>query len=320
MCGQQSALLLKPYWIEANFLAKLSVSQSFGGETVSIDMGKSTNKGTAMMKFVHQFQPNVILQDEYVSWFFDDSTAKSLQENSLNLNVEPVDDSQRLQQISYWYTILREKYGDEVIVDALASGCRQLLLLGSGYDTRFFRISAVRERAIATFEVDLPETINNKKKYLSDKLGHIPEGLTLIPLDFNHGDLNSLDRYGFDNTLPTAYVWQGVSYYLPRESVSQVLDYIKSQMTPDSVLVFDCCSPLMTYKNDQVPGIASSIDQLSKIGESYLFGMYSDEMKNWLEEKGFKDIEILQQDDLEDRILHKRTLPSNMWYVVLAKV
>lgn len=286
---------------------------------MSIDMGKSTNKGAAMMRFAHQFQPNVILQDEYVSWFFDDSIAKSLQEDSLNLSVEPADDSQKFRQVAYWYTILREKYGDGVIADEIASGCSQLLLLGAGYDTRFFRIPAVRERSVATFEVDLPETIDDKQKYLVDKFGRTPEGLTLIPLDFNHDDLNNLANHGFDNAIATAYVWQGVSYYLPRNSVSQVLDFIKLQMTPNSILIFDCCSPLMTFKNDQVPGITASIDKLLEIGEPYLFGMYGNEMKVWLEEKGFKDIEVLQQDDLEERILHKRTLPNNMWYLVIAK-
>jgi len=31
-------------------------------------------------------------------------------------------------------------------------------------------------------------------------------------------------------------------------------------------------------------------------------------------------MEILQQDDLEEKFLHKHTLPNNMWYVVVAKV
>lgn len=286
---------------------------------MSIDLGRSTNKGTAMMKLAHQFQPHVILEDEYVSWFFDNSVAQSLQENPLNIDVEPTNDVQKFQQVAYWYTILREKYGDEVITAAIASGCKQLLLLGAGYDTRFFRIPVVQKRAVTTFEVDLPETVDDKQKYLIEKLGHIPPGLILIPLDFNQDNLNSLFRYGFDPTLATAYVWQGVSYYLPRESISQVLDFIKLQMTPDSVLVFDCCSPLMVYKNDQVPGVGASIDKLAEIGEPYLFGMHGSEMKAWLKEKGFQDIEILQQDDLEEKVLHKRTLPNNMWYVVVAR-
>lgn len=283
------------------------------------DLGKATNQGTAMMKFAHQFQPEVILPDDYVGWFFDDAIAKSLQEDGLNLRVEPANDVQRFLQVAYWYIILREKQGDEVIAAAIASGCQQLVLLGAGYDTRFFRIAAVRERAIATFEVDLPETIHDKQKHLIAKLGCLPEGLTLIPLDFNHDDLNRLSQYGFDKTLATAYVWQGVSYYLPQNSVSQVLDWMRSQMTADSVLIFDGCSPLMTYKNDQIPGIAASLDRLNEIGEPYRFGMSGDDMKVWLEEKGFDHIEILQQDDLEEQFLHRRTLPNNMWYVVIAR-
>ena len=204
--------------------------------------------------------------------------------------------------------------------EAIASGCQQLLLLGSGYDTRFFRISAIQNRHIATFEVDLPNTIEDKQNYLFEKLGQIPQGLTLIPFDFNHQDLNSLLDYNFNPELATIYVWQGVSYYLHQDSISKVLDFIKSKMTPNSVLIFDCCSPLMIYKNDQVPGISASIDKLTEIGEPYLFGMYADQMKAWLEEKGFQTIEILQQDDLEEQILQKRTLPNNMWYVVVARI
>lgn len=286
---------------------------------MSIELGNSTNKGTAMLKLAHQFQSQVILRDEYIGWFFDESVARSLQENSQNVDSEPKNDAEKFQRIAYWYTLLREKHGDEVIETAITSGCKQILLLGAGYDTRFFRIPSVRENSIATFEVDLPKTIDDKRRYLIERLGNIPQGLSLIPLDFNQDNLSSIFQYGFEKAIPTAYILQGVSYYLPKESVSNVLDFIKAQMAPSSVFVFDCCSPLMTFKNAQVPGIAFNIDKLSEIGEPYLFGVYSDEMETWLREKGFQDIQILQQDDLEAKFLHKRTLPNNMWYVVSVK-
>lgn len=286
---------------------------------MGIDLGKATNQGTALLKFAHQFQPDIILEDPYVGWFFDATVAQALQQDALHLGTAPTDDTQRFLQIAYWYIILREKHGDQVITDAIAAGCQQLLLLGSGYDTRFLRLPAIRERAIATFEVDLPQTIATKESGLRQQLGSIPPGLTLVPLDFNHDDLNGLQHYGFDPTLATAYIWQGVSYYLPQESVAQVLDWIKLQMAPDSVLVFDACSPLLVAPNDQVPGVAASIDRLTEIGEPYLFGLFGHEMKTWLADKGFHDIQILQQDDLETTILHQRTLPNNMWYVTVAR-
>jgi O-methyltransferase involved in polyketide biosynthesis len=72
----------------------------------------------------------------------------------------------------------------------------------------------------------------------------------------------------------------------------------------------------MTFKNDEIPGISSQVDKLNEIGEPFLFGMYIDEMEAWLKEKGFETINILAQDELEAKFLHKRTLPNNMWYVV----
>ncbi|MBZ8180845.1 class I SAM-dependent methyltransferase [Oscillatoria salina] len=281
---------------------------------MSIAWENSTNKGTSMLKLIHQFQSELLFKDNYLNWFFAPSLIDSLQKKPPN-----IDELEVFQRIAYWYILVREKYGDEVIEASIKAGCKQLLLLGSGYDTRFFRLASIQNNSVKTFEIDLPETINDKKKCLIAKLKIIPHGLSLISLDLNKDNLNSLVDYGFESEIPTIYIWQGVSYYLTQESIDKVLDYIKKQMTPNSVFVFDCCSPLMTFKNDRVPGINSNIERLAEIGEPYRFGMYSDEMELWLREKGFQNIQILQQNDLEERFLERRTLPDNMWYVVTIK-
>lgn len=273
-----------------------------------------------MLKLAHQFQSEVLFQDDYLRWFFDDSVVRSLQQNPLEIEGEPQDETAKFQQIAYWYVILREKYGDGVIEAAIASGCRQVVLLGSGYDTRFFRLPSIQQNSIKVFEVDLPETIQDKEKCLIQQLGEIPENLFLIPLNLSNESLDNLARLGWDSTVATVYLWQGVSYYLTQNSVSQLLDYIKTKMTQTSIFAFDCCSPLMTFKNEVIPGIASNIDHLTGIGEPYQFGMEGEEMKDWLAEKGFQDIQILQQADLEENFLHRRTLPDRMWYVVRAGV
>lgn len=283
---------------------------------MKIELGKATNKGTALLKLAHQFQSEVLFRDEYVRWFFEEDLVQSLQEHPLDFDADPQNEVERFQQIAYWYVILRERHGDEAIVSAIASGCQQLLLLGSGYDTRFFRLPEIRDHLIFTFEVDLPKTIEDKSRYLLKQLGKIPHALKLIPLDFTQDRLESIQKHGFDPAIPTAYIWQGVSYYLSQENISNFLDFIKANMASGSVFVFDCCSPLMTFKNHQIPGIASQIDRLQEIGEPYQFGLLGSEMVAWLKEKGFKNIQILQQDDLEEKFLNRQTLPNNMWYVV----
>lgn len=283
---------------------------------MSIELGKSTNKGTALLKLAHQFQNEVILKDNYLSWFFDESVVTALQDNPLNVDCELTNAYEEFQRIAYWYIILREKYGDEVIEIAIESGCKQLLLLGSGYDTRFFRLPSLQKHSIATFEVDLPKTILDKRNCLIEKLNSVPQGLSLVALDFNQDDFENVFQQGFEKGIPSVYIWQGVSYYLPKESISRVLDFIQANMMPNSIFVFDCCSPLMTVKNNQVPGIEDQINKLNAIGEPYLFGLNSDEMEVWLAQKGFQNVEIFQQDELEEKFLHRRTLPNNMWYVV----
>jgi len=273
-----------------------------------------------MLKLAHQFQKEVLFRDEYLSWFFDETVVKDFRENPPNFDAPPKNDTEHFKKIAYYYVILREKYVDRAIEEAIAAGCQQILFLGSGYDTRFFRLSFIQENSISTFEIDLPKTIEEKRNCLVKKLGELPPGLTLVPLDFNRDDFDSISRAGFDASLPTAYIWQGVSYYLPRASVSNVLDFLRAKMAPGSVLVFDACSSLMTFKNDLVPGIKSQIDTLLEIGEPFLFGLYAWEMKKWLADKGFRQVETWQQDELEAEFLKRRTLPNNMWYVVTANV
>jgi hypothetical protein len=52
--------------------ALLSIIELRTGKFMSVDLGRSTNKGTAMVKLAHQFQSQILFQDEYISWFFDE--------------------------------------------------------------------------------------------------------------------------------------------------------------------------------------------------------------------------------------------------------
>ena len=287
---------------------------------MALEWKSATNKGTALLKLAHQFQTDVLFHDRYVSWFFEESEVESLRKNPLTLLSHPQSEEEYFQYFAYWYVILREKHGDLAIEAAISDHCQQLVLLGAGYDTRFFRLREIQENSVTTFEIDLPETIEEKKRCLSAKLGEIPPNLSLISLDLNVDVLDRLSEYGFESKVPTIYIWQGVSYYLEKDKVSKLLDEIELQMTPGSVFVFDCCSPLMTFENDRIPGINTNIEHLNKIGEPYRFGMYSYEMKDWLKEKGFENIQISQFNELEETFLKKRTFPDNMWYIVTIKM
>jgi len=286
---------------------------------MSLPWPESTNKGTALLKLAHQFQKRVILRDDFLAWFFDSATVDALRADPPDFERRPRSAAEEFQRTAYWYSVLRERHFDEAVTAGVRAGCRQLLLLGAGYDTRFFRLPEIAGRSVAVFEVDRAATIAEKRAGLEAHLGSLPARLFLIPLDLNREPLGTLFDRGLDRHLPTLCVWQGVTYYLPRESVSAVLDYVRDELPSGTRLAFDACGPLMLEANDVIPGIAFNSERLARIGEPYRFGMVPGEMRSWLQEKGFRRIRVASQRVLERRYLGRRTLPCEMWYVVTAR-
>jgi len=144
---------------------------------MDIEWPSSTNKGTALLRLMHQFDPDRILQDDYVSWFIDEPTTANLGDVKAFIKEDSEDPARAFSRIAYRCTILRERHIDEIIEDSIESGCRQLLLLGSGYDTRFFRLPSIRKHSVATFEVDLAVTIKEKIAVLEKRLGSFRQAL-----------------------------------------------------------------------------------------------------------------------------------------------
>jgi methyltransferase (TIGR00027 family) len=247
-----------------------------------------------------------------------DESTKAVISSKSRFNEDSNDSAGAFSQIAYRYTILREKYIDDFINASVESGCRQLLLLGSGYDTRFFRLPSIRKYSVATFEVDLPNTIEEKRTVIEKRLGRIPAGLSLIPVDLRNTDWKGIFQGGFQAAIPTIYVWQGVSYYLPERTVSAVLDTVRGEMIDGSYVVFDSCWPLMLVENDEIPGIRFNIERLKEIGEPYVFGMDPEEMKRWLLGKGFRNVRLSLLNELERVYMKTSTLPTKTWYVVTA--
>jgi methyltransferase (TIGR00027 family) len=278
----------------------------------------STNRGTALLKLLHQREENVLVEDAFVNWFVDENETECVEQARAFIERSATPESM-FQRIAYRYTILREKFFDDTIENAIRGGYEQLLLLGAGFDTRSLRLSELRQRDIPVIEVDTASTIERKSKILAERLGHLPKNLSLIPIDLNRSDIKAVFHDRLRNDLKTICIWQGVSYYLPSPTVSSVLDSLISAAPPYTLLGFDCCTPLMLRANDNIPGIRFNIARLEEIGEPYLFGMYKNEMEIWLRDKGYRDTVIREQSQLEEEYLGERTLPDDMWYVVSAK-
>jgi len=114
---------------------------------------------------------------------------------------------------------LRTRYFDDRLEEQIGLGCRQVVILGAGLDTR-----AVRKQApgVTYFEIEDLGTIAFKRARLAE--GGIEAPITFIPGNYvTDGLLRLLQTNGFRFDLPAYFIWEGNTMYLTGTSVTDVL-------------------------------------------------------------------------------------------------
>jgi len=126
---------------------------------------------------------------------------------------------------------LRTRYFDDRLDAAIAQGCRQVVILGAGLDTRAVRKSAP---GVVFFEIDDADTLKFKRERLA--AGGIDDPAIFIPGDYvADGVLKLLERNGFGRDEPAFFIWEGNSMYLTRPAVMAVLRELASGVSRFSV-------------------------------------------------------------------------------------
>jgi methyltransferase (TIGR00027 family) len=134
--------------------------------------------------------------------------------------------------------IVRTRFIDEALERAIENGATELVILGAGFDSHAYRFQELLAN-VCVFEVDRPATQALKRQRVNDALGGPPPNLTYVPIDFEHENLAEvLKRHGHDVTQRTFFILEGVTMYVPEESVRTTLRYVASH-PPGSGIVFD---------------------------------------------------------------------------------
>jgi methyltransferase (TIGR00027 family) len=115
-------------------------------------------------------------------------------------------------------------------------------------------------RTIAYVEVDHPDSQSFKRLRLEAEGLSTPD-VTYVPMDFTKQDLASeLAAVGVDRTLPTFFVWLGVTQYIPEAATLETLSFVASHAR-DSEVVFDVIRP-----DEALPADERPIQQYARAG------------------------------------------------------
>lgn len=197
----------------------------------------------------------------------------------------------------------RSRLAEDKLAHAVEHGVSQYVVLGAGLDTFGYRNP---NRRLRVFEVDFPATQEWKRSLLADARIQVPPNLTFVSLDFERRTLfEGLTEAGFDARSPAFFAWLGVVPYLSAEAFRSTIATIVKLPSPAGVTFDFAISPKLLG-----PRARAAFEMLSArvaaAGEPFKLFFTPEDLKAELRSAGFREIELLGADDLNERYFADR--------------
>jgi methyltransferase (TIGR00027 family) len=100
--------------------------------------------------------------------------------------------------------ICRTRYIDDVLIQAIREGVKNIVILGAGLDTRAYRIPGAA--ALPVTGMDLPEVLGTKRRLLEAFSRPLPGHLAFAPVDLTSETLEQALRMGCRGSF--GYPWR----------------------------------------------------------------------------------------------------------------
>ena len=195
--------------------------------------------------------------------------------------------------------LCRQAYTEQALKTALLTGTKQYVILGAGMDTFAFRNDKYK-----VFEVDHPLTQKDKLERIKHAGWLVPENLRFVSVDFTNDDLTErLIASGFDPSVKSFFSWLGVTYYLSKEAIDNMLSALSKICAEGSTLVFDY--PDEHFFDAPEKRVQNTIMMAKAGGEPMQSSFSYRELEKMLEKHGFLIYELLSPEDIQRNIINK---------------
>ena len=236
-------------------------------------------------------QPQPLYRDLVVPIFLDERTKRAA--DAIAAGFPAADMNVRI----------RTRYFDDRLDQQLANGCRQIVILGAGLDTR-----GVRKRApgVAYFEVDDPSTISFKQARLAERGFDAP--ITFIAANYvASGVVPLLQANGFDCDLPSFFIWEGNTMYLTEPAVMNVLRDLRGRVAKLAIS-FDSMDEAVVTRTTGEAGATSFVERFAAMGAPWSYGI--DDLGALARAAGMTIADAVTVGDLHRKFWPRRPLES----------
>jgi methyltransferase (TIGR00027 family) len=276
-----------------------------------MDLGKPsrTSEGVAIARALHQLvdERPLILDDPIAPLMVDEAS------DTYRLRLERADEPDgRLYRTQ---TVVRSRYAEDCLADAVVRGVRQNVVLGAGLDTFAYR-QPDWARELRIFEVDHPATQAHKRARLAGATIEAPGNLVFVPIDFETQLLTErLGRSGFDFEAPTFCSWLGVTMYLTHAAIDETLRTFR-KLPPGSEIVLSICLPPEAVPAFDAERVRRLIAGMADTHEPWISLYRPEAMIAKLRDLGFTEVVHFSSEAAHARYCHGRrdglTMPSHL--------
>lgn len=217
-----------------------------------------------------------------------------------------VDEQTRLQEQSSLlmraWLVARNRFAEDRLAEAFASGTRQYVLLGAGLDTFALRNP---HPGMEVYEVDHPATQAWKQELLRESGLIVPNSLHFVPVDFETDRLSEkLQAAGLDLRRPAIFAMLGVVVYLTADAFSETLKYIAG-FPKGSGIVFDYALPRHMLPAAEIDARDELATRVESIGEPFQLFFTPEQVKAVL--GSFTRFEDVNDQELNRRYFNGRS-------------
>jgi methyltransferase (TIGR00027 family) len=224
--------------------------------------------------------------------------------------------------------IIRTRVIDDALVDIVnhhhritsvdADKRSQVVVLGAGFDTRAYRLSALATARV--FELDHPATQRAKRQVI-DRLGISRDDVTHAPINFEDDDLlEVLTSAGIDPYSPIVFVWEGVTNYLCARAVDDTLATLRRLSgSPHAALIATYVDIRALNDPSPFPEAQRWTKAVRSAGEPWTFGLHPNAASQYFRDRGYEIRSDISTKDAGQQLLNglNRTEQGSGLYRVL---
>ena len=247
----------------------------------------------ATLRAVHQLidEEPKILNDPIVLRLLDASTLDYIH---LNPNKFRTPSMRALRS----HIVLRSRYTEDRLAEAVDNGVQQYLMLGAGLDTFPYR-QPHWARVLHIFELDHSASQRSKREGLALAGVEVPSNVELVACDFETTSLSDcLRKSSFDFGKPAFLSWLGVTMYLSTDAIDVVFRFVSS-LPKSSEIVFTFASPASLISEKIAVSAAAH-------GEPWRTRFKPNDLALKLHGLGFSTVSFLSTSEAETRYFQGR--------------